>query len=232
MTQSDVETFCAAVEAGDVATVRKLAMARPELVCLSPDGEGGERIPLHIAVLKCDVEMTRALMELGSDARTGIWPHRSATSAHTIAWDRGYDEIVAIIEREEERRRQESSSPGATVSSKTDQIHKEILQEYNDEAIRLLESDLSLVGACSLSGATPLHIAAWAHNTDMLAWLLDHDARVDAHAPFDVPLGASTANVPGKTPLDYAAIVAGWSAHGRHFSFDTPKQILPIAVFR
>jgi ankyrin repeat protein len=52
-----------------------------------------------------------------------------------------------------------------------------------------------------------------------MAWLLDHDARVDAEAPFDGPLGASTVDAPGKTPLDYAAIVAGWSAHGRHFAF-------------
>jgi ankyrin repeat protein len=111
------------------------------------------------------------------------------------------------------------SAPGATVGAKTDAIHKAILQDRNDEAIRLRESDLSLVRACSLRGGTPLHIAAWAHNTDMMAWLLDHGARVDAEAPFDVPLGASMANAPGKTPLDYAAVVAGWSAHGRHFCF-------------
>lgn len=214
----NVESFRDAVDAGDVVTVRKLAKARPELVSLSPDGEHGERISLHSAVLKRDVEMTRALMELGSDARRGIWPHRSATTAYAIAKDRGYDEITAIIEREEERRRRATSSPGAAVSSKTDEIHKAILQDRNDQAIRLLESDLSLVGACSLFGATPLHVAARAHNSEMMAWLLDHGARVDAEALFDVPLGASAANVPGKTPLDYAAIVAGWSAHGRHFS--------------
>jgi len=215
----NVQAFCEAVEAGDVIAVRRLAKARPDLVGFSPDGANGERIPLHSAVLRRDVEMTRTLMALGSDARRGIWPHRSATTAHAFAKDRGYDEIVAIIERAEDRRRQVMSSPGATVSSKTDTIHKAILQDRNDEAIRLLESDLSLVGACSLRGATPLHVAAWAHNTDMMARLLDHGARVDAEAPFDAPLGASTANVPGKTPLDYAAIVAGWSAHGRHFSF-------------
>ncbi|MBI3865519.1 MAG: ankyrin repeat domain-containing protein, partial [Planctomycetia bacterium] len=215
----NITAFCEAVEAGDVATVRRLARARPDLASLSSDGEQGERIPLHAAVLKRDVEMTRVLMELGSDARKGIWPHRSATTAYAIAKDRAYDEIVAIIEREEERRRKETSSPGATVSSKIDDIHKAILQDRCAEAINILESDLSLVGACSLFGATPLHVAAWTHNTGMMAWLLDHGARVDAEAQFDVPLGASAANVPGKTPLDYAAIVAGWSAHGRHFSY-------------
>lgn len=215
----NVRAFCAAVEAGDVITVRKLGKARPELVSLSPDGEFGERIALHTAVIDRDAEMTRALMELGSDARRGIWPHRAASTAHTIARDRGYDEIVAIIEREEDRRRKEMSSPGATVSSKTDEIHKAILEDRSEEAIRLLESDQSLVGACSVRGETPLHIAAWAHNPSMVAWLLDHGANVHAEAPFEVPQGTPAAKVPGKTPLDYAAIVAGWSAHGRHYTF-------------
>lgn len=225
----NIKAFCEAVEAGDVARVRGLAGACPDLVTVSPEGDGGERIALHSAVLARDVEMTRALMELGSDARRGIWPHRTATSAFAIAHDRGYDEIVAVIEREEERRRQAQSAPGATVDSKTGEIQKAILRGQNDEAIRLLESDLSLVGACSLFGATPLHIAAWAHNTQIMAWLLEHDARVDALASFDVPLGTPATKVPGKTPLDYAAIVAGWSAHGRHFSFLENSEKGPAA---
>lgn len=215
----DVRAFCAAVEAGDVARVRKLAGTRPELVNLSPDGESGERIALHLAVLNRDAELTRALMELGSDARRGIWPHRSASTAHAIASDRGYDEIVAIIEQEEARRRKEMSSPGATVSPKTDEIHRAILEDRREEAIRLLEGDLSLVGACSLRGETPLHLAAWAHDPEMVAWLLRHGAAVDSAAPFEVPQGVSRSKVPGKTPLDYAAIAAGQSAHGRHFCF-------------
>lgn len=215
----NVETFCAAAAAGDFVTVRKLAKARPELVNSERGGGFGEAIALHFAVLNRDVEMTRTLLELGSDARRGIWPHRGATTAHTIATEREYDEIVAVIDQVEERRRQEMSYPGATVSSKTDEILKAILQDRCDEAIQLLESDLSLVGACNIRGETPLHIAAWAHNPEMVTWLLDHHAAVDAEAPFDVPQGVPLSKVPGKTPLDYAAIVAGWSAHGREFSF-------------
>lgn len=214
----NITAFCKAVDAGDVVKVRNLARARPELVELSPDGEEGERVALHLAVLKRDAELTRVLMRLGSNARKGIWPHRSATTAHTIAKDRGYDEIVTIIEEEEERRRKEMSSSKATVSSKIDEIHKAILQDRNDEAIRFLESDLSQVGACNMGGATPLHIAAWAHNAEMAAWLLDHDAPVDARAPFAVPVRLhQELRVPGRTPLDYAAIVAGW-AHAEHDS--------------
>jgi ankyrin repeat protein len=224
----NVEAFGAAVEAGDVATVRKLAKARPELVSIERGGEFGEMIALHFAVLHRDAEMTRALMELGSDARKGVWPHRDATAAYTIAREREYDEIVAIIQEGEERRRKALGSPGATISSKTDEIHKAMLNDRCDEAIRLLESDLSLIGACNVErglndvdgrrlaqGATPLHVAAWKHNSEMVAWLLDRQASADVR------------DVEGKTPLDYAAIVAGWSANDRFFPFLENVRIEP-----
>ncbi len=48
--------------------------------------------------------MVRLLMQWGADARQGVYPYRDATSALTIATERGYADIVAII-REEERQR-------------------------------------------------------------------------------------------------------------------------------
>jgi ankyrin repeat protein len=210
--------FCAAVNAGDVATVRRLAKARHELVHVEAAGFTG--LPLHIAVLNRDAEMARVLMELGADARQGIWPHRDATTAYTIARERAYDDVVAVIQQGEEARRRLASPPGATIDPKTDQINRAILRDRCDEAIRILESDLSLVGACNVEqpingidcrrlaqGTTPLHVAAWKHNPEMVAWLLDRGAPVDAR------------DAHGQTPLDYAAMVAGWSAHGRDFSF-------------
>ena len=215
-----VSAFCAAAEAGDVVTVRKLANARPELVNIERGGEFGERIALHFAVLNRDAEMTQALMELGSDARKGIWPHRDATTAHTIATDRGYDDIVAIIEKQEECRRQKMSSAGSSSSPKIDEVHKAIQEDRCDDAIRILNEDLSLVGACDNYGVTSLHVAARAHNPDMVKWLLDHQSPVDPIAPFDIsPHLFQITDGPGRTPLDYAAIVAGWSSHGRDFAF-------------
>jgi len=223
-----VKAFCEAADAGDVATIRRLAKSRPELVNVGRGGDFGERTALHFAVLNRDEDMTRALMELGSDARKGFWPHRDATSAHTIAVDREYGEIVAIIEQAEARRRKEWSPPGATIDSKTDEILKAIAEDRCDDATCLLESDVSLVGACDDRGVTPLHCAARAHSPKMVAWLLDRQAAVDARASFDVQ--ANTYHVPnisGKTPLDYAAIVAGWSANDRFFPFLENAQVEP-----
>ena len=210
--------FCEAVSAGNVATVRRLARARPELVRIEAAGFTG--LPLHIAVLNRDARMARVLMELGADARQGIWPHRDATTALIMARERRYDDVVAAIEEGEEARRRAASPPGATIDSKTDRINRAILRDRCDEAIQLLESDLSLVGACNVEqpingidcrrlaqGTTPLHVAAWKHNPEMAGWLLDRGAAVDAR------------DANGQTPLDYAAMIAGWSAHGRDFSF-------------
>jgi ankyrin repeat protein len=218
--------FCAAVNAGDVASVRRLANARHELVHAEAAGFTG--LPLHIAVLNRDAEMARVLMDLGADARQGIWPHRDATTAHTIARERGYDDITAVIEQGEEARRRAASPPEATIDSKTDQINRLILQDRCEEAIRILESDLLLVGACNVEqpingvdcrrlalGTTPLHIAAWKHNPEMVAWLLGRGALVDAR------------DAHGQTPLDYAAMMAGWSAHGRDFSFMENSHLDP-----
>jgi ankyrin repeat protein len=95
-----------AVQNGDLAAVRALLARRPEIVDLQREGPSGFEIrTLHIAVMKRDVEMTRLLLEAGADTRGGVWPNRDATSPHTIAEERGYDEIVAIMAAQEEKRR-------------------------------------------------------------------------------------------------------------------------------
>src|ERR1700751_1511906 len=82
-----------------------LLARRPEIVDLMRGGPAGFEIrALHIAVMKRDVVMTRLLLEAGADTRAGIWPNRDATGPLTIAEERGYDEIVAIIVAQEETR--------------------------------------------------------------------------------------------------------------------------------
>jgi len=149
--------------------------ARPELVGMDMAGNNEHRA-LHYAVLRNDVPMVRLLMKAGADARKGIWPHRDATSALAIARDREYREVVGAIEEGEDRRRKEMSCPNATISPVQDQVDEAISNGDNMAAIRLLDSDRSLIHACDRNGATPLHVAAEQTNADLMAWLLDRGA--------------------------------------------------------
>ena len=99
-------------------------------------------------MLNRDPDLVKLLIEAGADARKGIWPHRDATSALAIAREREYHEIVAVIEDEERLRREELSCPNSTISPVQDQINAAIYEDDTDAAIRLLESDGSLIQAC------------------------------------------------------------------------------------
>jgi ankyrin repeat protein len=192
---TNVQELAGAVKAGDVAKARMLLNSRPELVGMD-SAANDEHRALHHAVLRRDPAMVKLLMEAGADARKGIFPHRDATSAFTIAKDREYREIVAIIEEEERLRRQEMSCPNATISPLQDQINAAISSEDNELAIRLLQADGSLIQACDREGATPLHIAAQETNEQMVVWLLQKRANVRKRDIHD------------RTPLDRAALAA------------------------
>jgi ankyrin repeat protein len=190
---ANIRRFVDAVESGDSAQVRALLNARPELVTMDLSG-GDERRALHFAVLKRDVRMTRLLMEAGADARQGVYPHRSATTALALATERGFDEIVAVIEEEERRRREERSCPNATVSPVQDQISDAIHSGDRAGAIAMLEGDQSLIQACDRQGATPLHISAQVGDHELIEWLLARRAN------------AKKQDVRGYTPLDHAVL--------------------------
>jgi ankyrin repeat protein len=191
----NVEELAGAVRAGDLARVRVFLNARPELVGTDMAANNEHRA-LHYAVLRRDPAMVRLLMEAGADARKGIYPHRDATSALAIAHDRGYQEIVDVIEEEERLRREEMSCPNATISPVQDQINAAIAAGDNAQAIRLLAADGSLIQACDRDGAGPLHVAAEGANQGMVAWLLGKRADVGKRDLRD------------RTPLDRAALAA------------------------
>jgi ankyrin repeat protein len=170
-----IARFADAVKAGDMVQVRGMLASRPELVSMDRAGNDEHR-GLHYAVLGRNAPMVKLLMEAGADARKGIYPNRDATSALTLARDREYSDIVAIIEEEERQRREEMSCPNATVSPEQDQISAAILQGDTALAMRLLEADRSLIQACDRNGATPLHIAAQVADVDLVAWLLERRA--------------------------------------------------------
>jgi ankyrin repeat protein len=190
-----VRRLADAVQAGDMAQVRVLLGVRPELIDMDLSG-GDERRALHFAVMQRDAPLVELLMQAGADAHKGVYPHRDATSAIAIARDRGYSDIVAVIEQEERLRREEMSCPNATVSPAQDRITAAIRNGNTAEAVRLLAADKSLIHACDRQGGTPLHVAAQAANIELIDWLLSRRASVHKQ------------DVSGLTPLDRAALAA------------------------
>ena len=190
---ANIARFAEAVQTGDVMQVRSLLTSRPELVSIDRAGNDEHR-GLHYAVLRRDTAMVRLLMEAGADARKGIYPHRDATSAWTLARERHYDDIVAVIEEEERHRREEMSCSNASVTPLQDQISAAIAQGDDTAAMQLLDQDRTLIHACDRDGMTPLHVAARRNRIELVAWLLERRANVHKKDPREL------------TPLDHAAL--------------------------
>ncbi len=89
--------------AEDLDAARVMLRIRPELANMQLS-YGNEHRPLHFAVMNRSAAMVQLLMEHGADPHRGIGPHRAATTALTLAIERGFDEIAAIITAEENRR--------------------------------------------------------------------------------------------------------------------------------
>lgn len=190
-----------AVRAGDVAEVRRLLDVRPELVHVDMAGDNEHRL-LHYAVLARNPEMTRLVMQYGADPRKGIYPHRDATSALTIARDRGYDEIVAIIDEAESKRR--SGRGGGAAAPNIDRVYKALADGVRREAITLLEQHPELINGRQRDGWTPLHVASAVLDDSAVEWLLKHGADANARGDAD------------RTPIDVAAELH-WSDDVKQF---------------
>jgi ankyrin repeat protein len=161
-----------AVRIGDIECVRAMLKARPELGNMAVS-YGDEHRAIHYAVMHREPEITRLLMRKGANARAGIHPHRDATSAWTLARERGYDEIVAIIEEEEKRSATPAREP--TVAPAV---------EFDDaERTAVANGDLQWLRSCFLEGKLANHVrwndgglltvAVRNHHTEVLQFLLD-----------------------------------------------------------
>ena len=79
--------------------------------------------PLHYAVMnRAPRNGAPADASMARTREKASIPHRDATTALTIASERGYDEIVAIIHEEEQRRREAMSASDARSTSSQDEL--------------------------------------------------------------------------------------------------------------
>ena len=139
------------VRAGDMEKVEAMLRARPELAIMGTEQD--ERRALHYAVLGRSAGVTRLLMRHGADARAGVYPHREATTPLTIAEERGYDDIVAVIREEEQRRREAHAGKAAAAP---DEVFL-VANWGNGRALEMLKADPALIHSASPNGGTPLH---------------------------------------------------------------------------
>ena len=185
-----------AVQKGDLGAARALLARRPEIVDLLREGPSGFEIrAIHIAVMARDVEMTRLLLEAGADTRDGIWPNRDATSPRTIAEERGYDEIVALMTAQEEKRGARSVN---ALDDGVRRLRDAMMTGGEEAVIAVFESEPGLAGMCPPDGVTMLHRAAQYGLLRVATWLLDHGADVNK------PSQPDFWRWKGRTPLEFA----------------------------
>src|SRR5262245_46363766 len=185
-----------AVRNGDVGAARALLERRPEIVDLMRGGPSGFEIrALHIAVMQRDVELTRLLLEAGADTRGGIWPNRDATSPRTIAEERGYEEIVAMMAAQEEQRGARTATAG---DDGLQLLRQAMTMGGEDAVIALFESHPACAEVRLPDGVTMLHRAACLGMLRLAKWLLDRGADVNrkSRPEFWWP--------EGRTPLELA----------------------------
>ncbi|MCE2394324.1 sigma-70 family RNA polymerase sigma factor [Candidatus Poribacteria bacterium] len=89
--------ICNAAQAGNLQQVQEILAIKPELAT-QDIASNNEHQPIHLAAEEGHAEIVRVLLEAGADPLKGIYPHREATSALTMATDRRHTAVVEVIE--------------------------------------------------------------------------------------------------------------------------------------
>ena len=168
-----VRRLADAIRADDLTQVEAMLHARPEIANLAMS-YGDEHRPIHYAVIQRSPEMVRLLMRHGANARQGIDPHRDATTAWTIAKERGYEEIVAIIEQEEQRRQSKSESEPPKTELIGDETARAAVASGDIDWLRARHAEGTLVNFVRWCDGGLLTVAVDHNKPDVLRLLLDY----------------------------------------------------------
>ena len=160
-----------AVSRGDCDEIRTILKIRPELINVDVAGDN-EHKPIHFAVLNRQPAALRLLLQEGAAPHRGIYPNRDATTAYVLAKERGYDELVAIMDEEGKNRRRAMAAANSTVSPLQKELHRAIESDDRARFEEILAVHPDLEEASDAQGRTPLHIAAARHRPRFVKRLL------------------------------------------------------------
>jgi hypothetical protein len=160
------------VRIGGIESVRTMLKARPELANMAVS-YGDEHRAIHYAVMHRQPEITRLLMREGANARAGIDPHRDATSAWTLARERGYDDIVVIIQEEETRRAKPAHEPTIAPAVELDDAERTAVSNGDLQWLRTRLAEGKLANHVRWSDGGLLTVAVRNNRPEVLAFLLD-----------------------------------------------------------
>ena len=161
-----------AVSNGDIERVRAMLKARPELANMAVS-YGDEHRAIHYAAMHRQPEITRLLMRKGANARAGIHPHRDATSAWTLARERGYDDIVAIIEEEENRKAKPAHESTIAPAMELDNAERTAVANGDLKWLRSRLAEDKLANQVRWSDGGLLTVAVRNNRPEVLRFLLD-----------------------------------------------------------
>jgi ankyrin repeat protein len=167
-----VKRFADAVSADDLAQVRAMLRARPELADLTMSYDDEHR-PIHYAVMNRLAEMVRLLMHHGANAREGIHPHRNATTPWTIAKERGYEDIVDIIEEQEQQQKRCDANNAPKTEIIDDEKARAAVASGDIEWLLSRHAEGALVNSVCWDEGGLLTFAVRHNRPEMLRLLLD-----------------------------------------------------------
>ena len=169
-----IQRLVEAVKVGDINLVRSMLKTRPELGDMQVS-YGDEHRAIHFTVIHRRPEIARLLMQYGANARAGVHPHRSATTAFALAHERGYDDIVAIIEKEEQRRSKPTPNEATPQAqpAEPDEADRALIATGNLESIRQHLAQGKLIRHIRWNGGGLLTVAVRNNRLDVLKLLLD-----------------------------------------------------------
>ena len=203
-----IADLCDAAIDGDISRIGLILDREPDLVNVMV-AERNEHRAIHFAVMNGHEEAVRLLVQRGAKVDEGIYPHREATGALTIAQERGLDSIVEII-RDEDEKLKLSACENIEISPENDALFEAVTQRNEVEALQLLDAQPVLLNACHRNGGSVLYAAACAGMYNLVRQLLERGADYRHLTPTGAsPLDGAVQNAHPRTlPLNEGCLIA------------------------